>query len=365
MSHTNPKICVPSTMDPYALLGLDSSCTAQKKNDTAYRKAARLWHPDKIGNDPSSTEKFHQVSAAYQLLSDPISKAKYDNERAAQQQRLRNAELFEGKRRQMKDDLEAREKRARDDADQAQFTQLAEEGKRMRMEKQGALKKETEQEKFNVHKDVSSPTTNRASNVPELDRTVKVRWPVESADDMIEESHIATLFSIFGKVENITLLGARSQKKKKVAICMIQYVSIVGAHSAVKEFPKQKGREWERFNLVYWAGNKEPESISEQPSDINNVRYFNSTAPSTATTASQPATPIPSGSTYNKKTPSFSSFSAASSTPRGSPLNRSLGVNGPTLEEMTMIRLKNAEKKRLAEELQRDDNAAMGLRNPM
>ena len=141
MSHTNPKICVLSTMDPYALLGLDSSCTAQKKIDTAYRKAARLWHPDKIGNDPSSTEKFHQVSAAYQLLSDPISKAKYDNERAAQQQRLRNAELFEGKRRQMKDDLEAREKRARDDADQAQFTQLAEEGKRMRLEKPGALKK--------------------------------------------------------------------------------------------------------------------------------------------------------------------------------------------------------------------------------
>lgn len=284
----------------------------------------------------------------------------------------------------MKDDLEARErgvKRGRDDNDQEKlertFRQLAEDGKRMRLERQDVLKREMEQEKAEAHKDVNSPTTNGASSVPELDRTVKVRWPIASGDDMIEESHITTLFSTFGKVESVTLLGAKAQKKKKskMAICMVQYVSIVGAHAAVKDFPKQKGKEWERFDLVFWAGNKEPDSISEQHSDLNNARYSNAPAsPSTPARGSQSpaafldrgsqaATPILLGSAPNghgpRKMPSFSSFSAAAfTTPKGSPLSRGLEVNSPSLEELTMIRLKNAEKKRLADELQREDDAA-------
>ncbi|KAL8757404.1 MAG: hypothetical protein Q9199_002237 [Rusavskia elegans] len=339
--------------------------------------------PDKTGNNPSDRAKFDLVCQAYEILSEPNTKAQYDNARAARLQKIRQAELFEGRRRQMKDDLESRErgvKRGRDDNEQENmertFRQLAEDGKRMRLERQDALKREMEQEKAEAHKDVNSPTTNGASSVPELDRTVKVRWPIASGDDMIEESHITTLFSTYGKVESVTLLGAKAQKKKKkMAICMVQYVSIVGAHAAVKDFPKQKGKEWERFDLVFWAGNKEPDSISERHSDLNNARYSNAPAsPSTPARGSQspaafldqgsqPATPTPLGSAPNgrgpRKMPSFSSFSAAAlSTPKGSPLSKGLRVNSPSLEELTMIRLKNAEKKRLADELQREDDAA-------
>ncbi|KAI4271768.1 MAG: hypothetical protein LQ337_005763 [Flavoplaca oasis] len=359
-----------SDLNCYDLLGIEPSST-QNQINTGYRRAARLHHPDKAGNSPSSREKFHQISVAYQLLSDPILKAKYDSARALQNQKARQAELFEGKRRQMKDDLESREKafkRGRDDngMDHAEqtFKQLAAEGKRRRLEKQDTLKRELEQERANANKNVNSPATDQISSVPELDRTVRVRWPIESADDMVEESHIMSLFSTFGKVESVTMLGAKPQKNKRVVICMVQYVSIVGAHSAVKEFPRQKGKEWERFDLVYWAGNKEPDSISEQRSDLNNARLSNHISPLTPATASRPATPTPSGSTsHNKKMPAFPSFSTAFGTPKGSPLSRSVGFNSPSLEEMTMIRLKNAEKARLAEELKREDDAAMGIRN--
>ena len=67
------------------------------------------YHPDKVGKnfDPAQYEKFQ---AANEVLGDPALKAKYDNARNARLQKQRANELFEGKRRQMKEDLEARER---------------------------------------------------------------------------------------------------------------------------------------------------------------------------------------------------------------------------------------------------------------
>ncbi|KAL8993184.1 MAG: hypothetical protein Q9169_006540 [Polycauliona sp. 2 TL-2023] len=391
MMPTDPVKDYASNLDFYDILGVSSNST-QPEIDRAWRKCALKYHPDKVGNDPIAKEKFHGAQLAYTVLSDETAKALYENARNAQLQKKRQRELFDGRRRQMKDDLEAREKgvkRGRDEEDddlekfERKFRQLAEDGKRMRMERQDALKKGLEQQEAEGQRDVGSPIANGASLVPELDRTVKIRWPVEGGGDMVKESDITTLFSTFGKVESVTLLGPRAQKKKKqmVAICMVQYASIVGAHSAVKDFPNQKGHEWERFDLVFWAGNKEPDSISEPRFGLDNASYSSASAsPSTPARkgqspaafldrSGQPATPTPSGSTPNghgpRKVPSFSSFSpVAFSTPKGSPLGRGLGVNSPSLEELTMIRLKNAERKRLADEIQREDDAATEVHGP-
>ncbi|KAL8675544.1 MAG: hypothetical protein Q9168_000056 [Polycauliona sp. 1 TL-2023] len=374
-----------SDLDFYDILGVSSNST-QQEIDRGWRRCALKYHPDKVGNDPIAKEKFHGAQLAYTVLSDETAKALYENARNAQLQKKRQSELFDVRRRQMKDDLEAREKgvkRARDDEDddlekfERKFRQLAEDGKRMRAERQEALRKGLEQEAAEGRRTADSPMTKGPSLVPELDRTVKIRWPIEGGGDTVKESDIRALFSTFGKVESVTLLGPKPQKKKKqsAAICMVQYVSIVGAHSAVKDFPKQKDEEWQRFDLVFWAGNKEPDCISEPRHDLSNESYSSAPAsPSTPTRKGQnpaafldrggrPATPTPSGSADGghgpRKMPSFSSFSAAgSSTPKGSPLGRGVGVNSPSLEELTMIRLKNAERKRLADELQRQDDGA-------
>lgn len=43
----------------------------------AYRKLARQYHPD-VNKDPSAEEKFKEINAAYEVLSDKDKKAKYD-----------------------------------------------------------------------------------------------------------------------------------------------------------------------------------------------------------------------------------------------------------------------------------------------
>ena len=62
--------------DYYAALGVARSATSEEIQ-RAYRKLARQYHPD-VNKDPGAEEKFKEVSEAYDVLSDPESRRRYD-----------------------------------------------------------------------------------------------------------------------------------------------------------------------------------------------------------------------------------------------------------------------------------------------
>ena len=63
--------------DPYSILGVARGAT-EADIKKAYRKLAKELHPDTNRNNPKATERFAQVTNAYDLLSDKDKRAQFD-----------------------------------------------------------------------------------------------------------------------------------------------------------------------------------------------------------------------------------------------------------------------------------------------
>ncbi len=63
--------------DPYQVLGVARAASADDIKK-AYRKLARSMHPDMNPGNKHAEDRFKDISAAYDLLSDPAKKARYD-----------------------------------------------------------------------------------------------------------------------------------------------------------------------------------------------------------------------------------------------------------------------------------------------
>jgi DnaJ-class molecular chaperone len=61
----------------YDILGTTKTAS-EKEIRQAYRKLARQFHPDVNPGDKSAEEKFKEINQAYEVLSDPEKRGKYD-----------------------------------------------------------------------------------------------------------------------------------------------------------------------------------------------------------------------------------------------------------------------------------------------
>ncbi|XP_059643745.1 uncharacterized protein LOC132285570 [Cornus florida] len=67
---------VAASADYYSTLGVSKSANS-KEIKAAYRRLARQYHPD-VNKQPGATEKFKEISAAYEVLSDDKKRSLYD-----------------------------------------------------------------------------------------------------------------------------------------------------------------------------------------------------------------------------------------------------------------------------------------------
>ena len=63
--------------NPYEVLGVSKNASADEIK-SAYRRLAKKYHPDANPNNKSAEEKFKEINAAYEILSDAQKKANFD-----------------------------------------------------------------------------------------------------------------------------------------------------------------------------------------------------------------------------------------------------------------------------------------------
>lgn len=404
-----------SSQDFYALLDL-SPAAADTEIRRAYRRTALKYHPDKIANPtPADIEKFHLLQIAYDVLSDPAVRQLYDNARQARERKRRETDLMDAAKRKMKEDLEARERAGDasqrgvkrpwmsttmggasgtdDDAEaklEREIQRIAEDGRRRRREAEEKIMKEAEEDERLAQQDEqaqdrSSQRVNRSkpggTNVPELERAVKVRWLREGRGSDLDKDHLVALFEVFGRVENAFMLKDKRQRigdkreKKTVATGVVVFTSIVNAHSAVLDSGKKRKTgdgDWAIVDSVFWASGSEP-NLGMGDGHSSSPTSSPSTPPASHGSVPNGKPAFDFSSLKDRGTPakgvgrpSFTSFSpAAANAKQGSSSSfpgEKPSLSTPSLEEVTLMRLKNAqrekERKALEEQLRQEDEAA-------
>lgn len=348
------EVAKTATEDFYELLNVGFEATSTEIK-SAYRKVSIKHHPDRNPDDPNAASRFISLGWARDILLDPALKRLYDTTRLRKKERALQDELLDSRRRKMKEDLEARERGAgsmkRKRADEMteaerremEIQRLAEDGKRRRKEQQEKMRQQREEEEASFME--PSPEESKPAapeQLPEIDRTVKIRFDREAAEDWTKDK-ITAMFSKYGKIDSVVIgkdkkiRPSGSKHRKVIAIVFIVYTRLHHAHAAVSDAKT----DYPILESVTWAS-KEPEIKSPLENDFS--------APSTPM-----RTPHNFRASFNANANFGKSVNGHGSAP-GTP-SFSFSPKTPSLEEVTMIRLKQAEKKRLEEQIRKEEAA--------
>jgi curved DNA-binding protein CbpA len=275
--------------DYYGLLGVAIEATA-KEVAAAYRRKALTVHPDKNPDNPkagaparasppwtrrgltdtdggNAAALFHELSVAYEVLSDASKRAAYDGLVRARLERLKRHEQLDSKRRKLKDgtvgpspyaqgradavpcvcmcvlggpripDLVGREQAARAQREQEEQARRDFEARLHRLRDEGLARQQADEEararalfdqaeREALAADAPLSTATPAAPVLEtavspLDKTLKVRWDPTARPHT--EASLRTALEAAGDVDSLVLSA------KRPGTAVVAYQSVVGA----------------------------------------------------------------------------------------------------------------------------------------
>uniref|UniRef100_A0A1B6DJR7 DnaJ homolog subfamily C member 17 n=1 Tax=Clastoptera arizonana TaxID=38151 RepID=A0A1B6DJR7_9HEMI len=252
-------------LDLYGLLDILQDATV-KEVKTAYRRKALSCHPDKNPDNPKAAELFHQLTGALEILLDESARAAYDKVINAKKAAALRNQALDSRRKKLKEDLEARERQAQEEASGfKKNTKIAEEKLQAeieRLRKEGS--KELEEEVEYVRQKILKKRTQ--TSVPSSPLyTLQVKWESTKTDETNGGYNDENLNKIFSKYGDILALVVSSKKKGSAMLEFKMTSSAVKAYQLEKGFPSNPLR-------LYWLSG-EPISKMKQNGDRINVDH--------------------------------------------------------------------------------------------
>ncbi|OUM66500.1 hypothetical protein PIROE2DRAFT_59319 [Piromyces sp. E2] len=243
--------------DYYELFGLKVEST-QKEIRRAYYKKALKYHPDKT-DDKEAIRIFLKLTKAYEVLCDPKKRREYDEKLKAKLHQKARIEKFDAKRRQMKEDLDLKERAYKRQKTEEALSQEQLKNEINRLREEGlkilnqAMEEDKEEEEINKK--------NIDSQISDMDKTIILKWKIKY--NYSEED----LEAIFSKYGDIDYLKIKLSKKKGTAV--IQFKSLYSAYSVVQDKQDKCNKLISKID-VEWAQKREPEIIKKFENNFKN-----------------------------------------------------------------------------------------------
>ncbi|KAJ5073470.1 DNAj [Anaeramoeba ignava] len=205
------------SIDWYEILQIDSGAT-DSEIQTAYRKLALKYHPDK-NKTKEALEIFHKLKKAQNYLSNPKIRIQIDSKLITMREKKKREEEMDEKRRKMKERLIQKENEWQEK--QRQKNQLkAQKGMTEKIKQDGLKSIENFKQKY-----TNKIFNQKIQNDPkeELNRTIRIQWKQKNNKIQINESNVLNHFSKFGKISKIKL----GKKKGIIVFDSIQSIPFV------------------------------------------------------------------------------------------------------------------------------------------
>lgn len=375
-----------------------------------YRRTSLLYHPDK-NPSPDAAAHFHTLTTAYDVLSDAAAKQAYDQALVAGLVRKRKSEVMGNERRRLKEDLEARERAARNanggvsvgvgrkkqktataGGDEVaeferQLGRLQEEGVRLRMKREEALRKAEmeakEDEEEEAEEEAKGKTAKKEEEKPEgsqrvisestfseMDRTIFIKLRTDQNPPIIiTESTLTKSLSRFGEILSCLVRSPppvadnhkKKKKKKEASITgVLVFKSILSAYDAVHAFRNgQQGEGEEAGDSVLWGRVKEVKFAAGKDPEVSGLLPRRAESEAAQTAVRNQILIDAAQNTGAGGQPKFSFRPTTTSTMPTGAQKLGVGLSSADYESVTLLRMREMERRMLEAEIRAKEEKEM------